>query len=208
MSPIKDADERHLCRVCGEPLALLDEKAGTWYCYKDDELFYANENRWAEPHKITRPAENHVEERVGHPEPLNETQKLSAATSADGETLTVSQIVTLRQFCIYINFGATLGLVGAVLGWRSLMSRHGPFVGLILLFSSFIPLALAFLAKPKIPEDFFRHRTFSLSLSSKLPKPHDRIIVLMDIWRIILMIVSTFFLVTITLQTLQLFNLR
>jgi len=27
-------------------MVLLDEEAGTWYCYKDDVLFYATENKW------------------------------------------------------------------------------------------------------------------------------------------------------------------
>jgi hypothetical protein len=27
-----------LCRVCGQPMVLLDEERRQWYCYKDDEL--------------------------------------------------------------------------------------------------------------------------------------------------------------------------
>ena len=39
-------------------MVLLDEEACTWYCYKDDELFYATENKWAEPQFIKQLAES------------------------------------------------------------------------------------------------------------------------------------------------------
>ena len=35
-----------VCRTCGKPLILLDEEEQRWYCYKDDEVFYAREQRW------------------------------------------------------------------------------------------------------------------------------------------------------------------
>jgi hypothetical protein len=41
--------ESYQCRVCGEKMALLDEDACRWYCYKDEMIFYADENRWVEP---------------------------------------------------------------------------------------------------------------------------------------------------------------
>jgi len=41
-----------LCRRCGRPMRLLDEGAGRWYCYDDDEVYLAKENRWMndQPH--------------------------------------------------------------------------------------------------------------------------------------------------------------
>jgi len=38
-----------LCRQCGKPLRLLDEKGERWYCYRDDELFYGKTQSWSEP---------------------------------------------------------------------------------------------------------------------------------------------------------------
>lgn len=37
------------CRVCKRPLLLVDEEAQEWYCYKDDQVFWAAENRWQGP---------------------------------------------------------------------------------------------------------------------------------------------------------------
>ena len=42
------------CRVCNTPLFLLDEEAQRWYCYRDDEVYYAKDQRWGE-HRLTTP---------------------------------------------------------------------------------------------------------------------------------------------------------
>jgi len=31
---------------------LMDQEKQRWYCYADDEVFYAKENRWEEPHSV------------------------------------------------------------------------------------------------------------------------------------------------------------
>jgi hypothetical protein len=36
------------CRVCGQSMKLLDEEKQRWYCYKDDDVYYAKEQRWGE----------------------------------------------------------------------------------------------------------------------------------------------------------------
>jgi hypothetical protein len=39
------------CRTCGQAMTLTDEETQRWYCYKDDLLYYAKENRWGGPPK-------------------------------------------------------------------------------------------------------------------------------------------------------------
>lgn len=34
------------CRVCGQPMHLLDEAERRWYCYKDDQMYFAKGNVW------------------------------------------------------------------------------------------------------------------------------------------------------------------
>ena len=64
MTQVRDS---YLCRVCGDRMVLLDEEADTWYCYKDDELFYATENKWADPKFIRRLTETPSERSPSHP---------------------------------------------------------------------------------------------------------------------------------------------
>lgn len=34
------------CRVCGEPMKLLDEDEQKWYCYKEDQVWLDKEQKW------------------------------------------------------------------------------------------------------------------------------------------------------------------
>ena len=34
------------CRVCGEPLTLIDDQEHRWYCFKDDQVWLEKERRW------------------------------------------------------------------------------------------------------------------------------------------------------------------
>jgi len=41
-----------VCRVCRRPMVCLDEENQRWYCYRDDEVFFAKEQRWQEPRSL------------------------------------------------------------------------------------------------------------------------------------------------------------
>ena len=71
MTQVRDS---YLCRVCGDRMVLLDEEADTWYCYKDDELFYATENKWADPKFIRRLTEVPFERSPLHPSEPSEAR--------------------------------------------------------------------------------------------------------------------------------------
>jgi hypothetical protein len=48
-----------VCRTCGRQMVLLDKNEERWYCYKDDEVFLAKEQRWIgeeSPRPHSRPA--------------------------------------------------------------------------------------------------------------------------------------------------------
>ena len=34
------------CRICGKPLSLIDTQEQRWYCYKDDQVYFAEQNHW------------------------------------------------------------------------------------------------------------------------------------------------------------------
>jgi ribosomal protein L40E len=36
------------CRVCGQPLELIDAQRQGWYCYEDDQIWLDKEQRWME----------------------------------------------------------------------------------------------------------------------------------------------------------------
>lgn len=37
------------CRICHQPMKLLDEEEQKWYCYRDDQAWYGKEQRWQGP---------------------------------------------------------------------------------------------------------------------------------------------------------------
>jgi len=54
------------CRTCGEPLVLVDGDEQRWYCYTDDEVYWAREQRW-----------------LGEPPPKQEIQPVLREYGAD-----------------------------------------------------------------------------------------------------------------------------
>jgi hypothetical protein len=49
------------CRVCGKPLRLLDEIEQRWYCYEDNQLYYAKDKRWVGEKTRPKKAESKTE---------------------------------------------------------------------------------------------------------------------------------------------------
>jgi len=41
-----------VCRKCNQPMKLLDEEAERWYCYKDEEVYFAKTNKWGDSTRV------------------------------------------------------------------------------------------------------------------------------------------------------------
>jgi hypothetical protein len=51
------------CRVCGQPMRLLNKEIQRWYCYEDDQLWLGKEEKWVlfpNPiHKLSQKLQSH-----------------------------------------------------------------------------------------------------------------------------------------------------